>query len=407
MYLLRRRLRHLKTISIFNVSLIKEQGNHAIEVKAVPSVFVVIEDLKGRRLYVSEVQAGTQLHAQFNELPQLSYTISKVRLKVIGRVPGDLLADDSEEAWVVLADHVLSFNQLHHVPDNDLPLNFFKGINVPVLHFSDGIFTLNGAIKSIVDSRDKASTSCTSTRAKSFNFNSLLKLNKLLEYSTQLHSELCELSNSISSEVPDQRECYSKNLLIDARKNLEETIRLRQERIKYLQDAVHGRPSAPRNSAEDAKVNEEYGSTFFEYSDTKHHLKTLKARRMQQLFQAMQETDLFTSNGLVIPDSEQSIFYAQLRKLNATSLARDSNRISTNTLLGHYLLFLHILSEKILFVRLPHRLSYYGSTSVINNQLPLYLTSSPTQQHVADFERAVDLFNLDIMQVRQFLERHR
>ncbi|CUS23550.1 LAQU0S10e02982g1_1 [Lachancea quebecensis] len=406
MYLLRRRLRHLKTISIFNVSLIKEQGNSAIEIKAVPSVFIVIEDLKGRCIYVSETQAGTQLYAQFNELPQLSYAISKVRLRIIGKVPGSLLKDDSEEAWVVLADHVLNFNQLHPVPDKDMSLNLFKGVNIPALYFSDGVFTLSGTTQSTGGSGNRAPFS-TMTRAKTFNFNSVLKLNKLLEYSSELHSELCELSNSISSEVPDQRECYSKNLIIEAKKKLEDTIRLRKERIKYLQVAVHEKQTPPRNLVEDSKFNEDYGSTFFEYSDTKHHLKTLKARRMQQLFQAMQETKLFTSSGLVIPDSEQSIFHAHLRKLNAMSLARDSNRISTNTLLGHYLLFLHILSEKILFVRLPHRLSYYGSTSVINNRLPLYLTSSPTQQHVADFERAVDLFNLDIMQVRQFLERHR
>lgn len=300
----------MKGISIYNVSLVRDQVKTQVS-GALTSIFVVLEDLKGNCIYVSEVQGGSQLGTHFNELPQLLIPTFRVRLKIVGKLPERLLESGSNEVWVVLAEYVLNFSRLNYIPDDDMDVSFAGGVNVPVLHFADGKFT---PLKTNYRATREVQTHPT-VRAHSFTFNGVLKLNKLLEYSTQLNLELRQLAKEIDSRIGDSSVSYPKEYLMEAKDLMKRNIKLRHDKIQSLKDVRHGYSESTDELQEETRASEEYGTNYSEYSNAKHSLKSLKARKMKQLINTMQATGLFEEDGFVVPSSEGSIFSTRLKKL--------------------------------------------------------------------------------------------
>ncbi|SCV04430.1 LAME_0H18360g1_1 [Lachancea meyersii CBS 8951] len=405
MYLLKRRLRHLNAISILRVSLTNTGGGDQDMVHTVSSLFLAIEDLKGRCLYVSEAQNGSHGSVQFEEMPSLPYTMTKIRLKVLGQVPQGLLEISSDSpVWTVLVSYTLDLSRLCPIASNDgnvCPKN--DNVNVPVFHFPDGLFGAPG----VFENAPKNSIELIPHR-KSFTFNGALKLNKILEYWTQIHVELEDLSREIDTIVDENPKPLRKQVLLHASEELELAIELRREKIKSLKRTNNSDSCYHCNPSTEQRINEDYGATLSEYTNALHRMQHLEERKIGQLLTAMKKTGLCDRNGFVVPNTkDQSAYEIQLQRVSTSTAMDNTERISKNSLLGYYLLFVYILAERVFRLPLPHQLSFYGSTSVIDNTLPLYLADSPTQKHVSDFKTALERFNLNIMQVNQFLERHR
>ncbi|SCU97776.1 LADA_0H08218g1_1 [Lachancea dasiensis] len=404
MYLLKRKLRHLNAISVYNVSIVRDPATSEDVVRTIPNIFVVIEDMKETCLYASEIQPGSRFCTQFNEMPHLPYTLSKIRLKIIGQVPETLLRQTQDPVWTLLASYVLDFAHLSPVLAADATQSPKHGINVPVLHFADGSFSIQGEFV-----QGQSTTNLVGERyVKSFSFNGALKLNKLMEYCTQLQADLDELSHKIDTAVIELPKPIQKGFLISAQKQLESEVRSRKEKAKLLEAMCAAEPFSLPESTEETRTKEEYGSIYSEYTNILHDLRLFEAQKIGQLLVALYKTGLCAPDGFITPHSKgESVYNIQLKKVDSSAILNRADRLSSNTLLGYYLLFVQVLASRILYLPLPHHLSFYGSTSVIDNKLPLYLNMSSTQQHISDFERALDCFNLDVMQVSQFLERHR
>ncbi|SCU85103.1 LAFA_0D13894g1_1 [Lachancea sp. 'fantastica'] len=407
MYLLRRRLRHLNAISIYNVSLTKN-ANLSLEHEHTPCLFLVVEDIKGRCLYVSEAQKGSQCGClQFDEIPSLLYTMTRIKIKIIGQIPRTMLLEKTEEfpVWTTLAIYAIDLSRLSPVLSDDEGNLFPKteNVNVPLLHFSDGLFSAPGNF----EASPKNFLEPVSQK-KSFTYNGVLKLNKILEYWTQMQLEIQELSEKIDELVDNSPKPVSKDAILHACESLTLSIERRQSKVQSLESSNKYGSSCHLSSTTELPINDDYAATLSNYTSVFHRLQSLEERKIGQLLIAMKGTGLCGQNGYVIPNSEdQSIYEMRLKRVDLFTALDDRDRILKNSTLGYYLLFVNILADRVFHMPLPHRLSFYGSTSVIDNALPLYLAASSTQQHLIDFELAIERFNLNIMQVNQFLECHR
>ncbi|CEP60628.1 Vps38p LALA0_S01e15324g [Lachancea lanzarotensis] len=405
MYLSRRRLRHLSGISIYNVSLTKDAKSE-LKPPYSPSIFVAIEDLHGRCLYVSEAQKRSQCGLRFEDIPALPYAMTKIKLKIVGQIPQNLLEENEDlPVWTTLATYALDLSRLSPVlSDDEGNLSPKTGnVNVPVLHFSDGVFGTPGNFEV-----PPKITPEPVTPKKSFTFNGVLKLNKILEYWTQMHLELQELSEKIDDLVDEKPKLLSKDALLHASESLELSIERRLNKIQSLECSKQNGSTYHLDSSTELPMNEDYGVTLSDYTSALHRLQSLEERKVSQLLIAMKGTSLCGQSGYVIPNKKhQSIYEMQLKRVEPFTALNDRDRILKNSTLGYYLLFVHILANKVFHTPLPHQLSFYGSTSLIDNALPLYLAASSTQQHLSDFDLAVERFNRNIMQVNQFLECHR
>lgn len=386
-------------MSVLNVSLVRDYTEDAT-LKIVPC-FIIIEDIKGQLIYVSETQGGSYLTIQFDELPRLPYAISSIHLKIVGKLPSRILQNPTSEVWAVIADYTVDFNNLIKIQPEDTDQSF-EGINVPLFEFYDGNYVLKNAVRS---NRQYTKTAPVS---KSFTYNSLLKLNKILEYITQIKQELMELTSKLNTLVQDKPQYCNNEVKAQACHQLRKQINEKEAKIITLTGSLDRNSAFAQNNTNEPKMNDEYGVIYSDFSNVRHRLHSYQLRKFQQLIKIFEQTSLFSSNGYIISDqTDTSIYCLSLKIVKAELIIQSRSWEEENTILGFYLLFVYLLAKKILYIPLPHSLSFYGSTSLVDGQLPLYLIASPSQQHFNNFEVAVKNFNSNLMQVRQYLEHHR
>lgn len=353
--------------------------------------FVVVEDTHGRVQYVSEVQEGRHSVVRFNELPVLEAAESQVVLRLVGQLPEPEFAGE----WAEVARQQVDLNALHYVGHVEL-VDGLRELNVPVLEFADGHFAAARVPGRLADGAPGKFPA-----RRSFSFNALLKLNKILEYMSQVEKESQQLVRQAEALLGQSESKQLGPGLDSAFGELEVQRKRKLAQLSALQDHAC---RLQANPDDEESFDSDYGSMYSELIQKKQRVHLLQERKLQRLIEIFTNTSLFSSPYVVVRTSTDSSPYdISLGKLELQTILDVDDRISINTILGYYLLFLDILAGKICYIPLPHRLAYYGSTSIIDNKFPLYLPTSSTQHHLDRFSEAVHLFNINIIQVRQFL----
>ncbi|SCU83854.1 LAMI_0C05006g1_1 [Lachancea mirantina] len=411
MLLLTRRLRHLKAISIVNVTLVEKAATAGVDFNSIPCYYIV-EDLKGHAHYISEIQVSPGFVCQFNELPPSFSALTRISIKVVGELPRNILKNSANknETWVVLNSVSIDLNQLQPVDVDQID---FLGdhINMPLLEFTDGYFVACDGLKSDdhfkIDMENKPVS--TLVLRKSSNFNSLLKLNKILEFMGQVQRELDDYSAQIEIKLKNRvfshRQEYEKAIeQVSTESQIKASnvnvLKAKIERVTFGDDEVGGLSG---------ENDDEYGTLYSDFLNRKHFLQAVQARKIDQLSGIFAGLDVLNDRdfGLAILyiDSNTGKSTFDLKVLNAAQMVSIENRERLNAFLGYYLLVVKLLALKVFHVSLPHRLLFYGSTSLVSESLPLYLTKTPRPHHMTGFENAIHCFNLNILQIKQHLER--
>lgn len=428
-YLLSRRQRHVRAICFHNIGLFKTNGNTKSIMDHgdgfVPCFFI-LESIRGELLYISEVQSDSLQKLHFQELPKLNGASTMIILKLVGKVPKEVLRSvvsnkdtTIEDKWCILCTYTIDLNKLQPITEDAA---LITSVNTPVLELVDGSYTLpteNVTVVKEPTSLHKRNISEIKIKY-SLAYSSLLKLNKLLEYSSQVHEEMNELSSRIEDSFPlhkNQHQWYIKTVQKSIT-SLQTKTNKKNKEVSQLEDndTIHHSKTEISLVSQDESINDDYGSIYSRFVQIKDRLDQLRIKKLYQLIGIFRSTNLFDiGKGYIRFERSSSleniIEGLKLKTLHIESLFKEAEespkqRERMNSQLGYYLLFLHLTATQIFKLPLPYKLMYYGSTSVIEGQYPLYFTDSMITKHQTKLLKAIHYFNADILQIKQFLENY-
>lgn len=428
-YLLSRRQRHVRAICFHNIGLFKTNGNTKSIMDHgdgfVPCFFI-LESIRGELLYISEVQSDSLQKLHFQELPKLNGASTMIILKLVGKVPKEVLRSvvsnkdtTIEDKWCILCTYTIDLNKLQPITEDAA---LITSVNTPVLELVDGSYTLpteNVTVVKEPTSLHKRNISEIKIKY-SLAYSSLLKLNKLLEYSSQVHEEMNELSSRIEDSFPlhkNQHQWYIKTVQKSIT-SLQTKTNKKNKEVSQLEDndTIHHSKTEISLVSQDESINDDYGSIYSRFVQIKDRLDQLRIKKLYQLIGIFRSTNLFDiGKGYIRFERSSSleniIEGLKLKTLHIESLFKEAEESSKqrermNSQLGYYLLFLHLTATQIFKLPLPYKLMYYGSTSVIEGQYPLYFTDSMITKHQTKLLKAIHYFNADILQIKQFLENY-
>lgn len=384
---------------------------------------MVLETIKGQVLYVSEVQDGSLHNLKFNELPQQDSPITRIVLKIIAQIPKKTLmpSEDGDLVWCALKTYRIDLNKLQCINPEDI----IDCYNSPMLEMSDGYYALPDVPVTSVTTNGSKETNhkrnASNYRVKqSFVFNSVLKLNKILDYISQVTDE--SLGTSDKLETLMQSSSTENKWFIESIKNsnqqLQSTIHKKKLEIKRLKEELILPRMATDTSLDsfDLSMNDYYGTTYPDLIQSRSRLEVIRSKKLSQLIGIFQATPLFDKEleFVEIDYSKSDLLYNKLMlkvidkdRVMAMAAESDSNRDLMNTCLGYYLILVALIANKIYKIPLPYSLTYCGSTSIIENIHPLYLDDYPNKKHSEKFVKAIDYFDKDIVQIIQRLGHHR
>lgn len=247
-----------------------------------------------------------------------------------------------------------------------------------------------------------------------------------MEYSSQVHEEINEISSKIEDDflsLKNQNHWYMRTVQKSI-ETLEKEVLQRKKSKKNIEmaqlesnDTINHSKTELSLMSQDESINDDYGSIYSRFVQIKDRLDQLRFKKLYQLIGIFHSTDLFNSDRGYIyfekPSSVNDVINRlKLKPLNIEILLRQAgestkHREYVNSQLGYYLLFLHLTAIQIFKAPLPYRLMYYGSTSVIDSQYPLYFTDQMISKHQAKLIKAIHYFNADILQFKQILENYR
>lgn len=420
-FLLKRRLRHVRSIRIDNVFARTENELDA-DVTPFEASFLAIETLKGEHLYVSEVQCGFMHNIQFNELPPLENPTSHIILKIAVKLPetSSLSSYVDRDSWLVLKIFEIDLNKLQGVNSDDL----IDSYNAPLFEMIDGFYTLPG-LKTLKTSSFQSEPlahkrNVSNTRlTQSFSYNSVLKLNKLIEYKTQVLLECSSAALEIEQAIPsgDKRNRWLIHCIEKDRDELEHSIQKKEKIISGLEGKNKSKLSITFNTmaSEGQSLNEYYGNTYPNVIQSKDRLDSMRLKRLCKLIAIFKSTCLFREEmGLIsVTDTASETLYERttLKLINkermmALASVTDAAREMVNTCLGYYLMFIELVARKIYDIPLPYCMKYYGSNSLIDGTHALFLNDS-TSKSPESFMEAIEYFNRNLVQVIQRWEHRR
>lgn len=418
-YLLKRRLRHVRSIRIDNVSapVDKNPGAQRIPFEA---SFIVLETLKGEPLYVSEVQSGFMHNIQFNELPHLEDPINHIVLKIAVKFPSrtGLSSYVNEDSWLALRVYEVDLNKLQSINPDDL----IDSYNAPLFEMTDGFYTLPGlpAARMVSNFSSHKRNVSNSRFVQSFSFNSALKLNKLIEYKTQVMIE-CSKSAAKVEEIilsNNRRELWQIKCIARYNDELKRSMQEKTVNISRLDEKI--RPILKLNENEQIdgqSLNDYYGNTYPNLIQTKDRVDFLRIKRLSKLIGVFKETCLFRKDVRFISIDEDtssrslyertSLNLIDKKRIIEMASTNDAERELVNTCLGYYLIFIKLVATKVYEIPLPYSISYYGSTSLIGGDGALYLSDSAALKNPENFLNAMDKFNKNLIQIIQRWGHHR
>lgn len=439
-YLLTRRIRHIRSIDLYNISLLTpndkyNEKSHINEYLNIPvPCYFIIESLSGETLYISETQSYSFRRLQFNEMPILGYGDKQLILKVICKLPPKICLKDSvpetencEEVWVILGTYSVDLSLLKKVTINENI--FFSEINVPTFELDDGLYILPSTKILNMNSTESIYETSLSDETRIgirniSSFNSLLKLNKALEYESQIIEANINLSSVTENflgylESKDRWgvENLKKNILQIENKIIEKkSNRLKlEEKINIIDDSIkrfklHSEGSSPSYGGAD----DDYGNKstkLIKLGDTIDFLKNKKSKQLITIFKycglfdsklnLVSVTSVTENNNLI--HEHIHLHLLESKKLLKLIDSPSEIKYKINIHLGYYLLFLNILTQSIWNVPLPHQMKYLGSKSLINRNFPLYFPDKLNESNIDAFVIGISYFNRNLIQARQYL----
>lgn len=414
-YLLKRRLRHVRSIKISNLFVGKTCSQELIWF---PSYFIVIENGKGQILYISELQYGSLYSVQFNELPSQDSPLTHFKLRLVAELPQRLLPSSDERIWFDFKVYQIDLNKVKQIGADDTVVSY----NAPLMELVDGDYVLPNvstltASKSSIRTHKRASSSIKSKI--SFNFNSVLKMNKILEYTSQVKEESQQISDKVESQIQDEYKKHQWHVthLKDYNHQLQLRIQRKKSDLKKLRDSIKNFSEAKeKDSIKTYSLNDYYGNTYPSLIQNRNRLEILREKKLAQLIEIFRITNLFhvrsglaTFNGTLLDSSSSLYDRLRVNLLNKEKLLEiattgsEMTKKLTSSCLGYYTLFMTLIATRICNIPLPHGLMYCGSTSMVNDCTPLYLDNL---KDINLLGQAIDNFNVDIIQIIQFL-KHR
>ncbi|QLG73667.1 hypothetical protein HG535_0F01780 [Zygotorulaspora mrakii] len=418
-YLLKRRLRHIRSIKLSNIAI--SEANSITEHFQLLSCFITLESHKGQLLYVSELQEASMNMIQFNELPKQDNPITSFLLKILISAPDNPNSSpldvpaDNEKMWIFFRKYNVDLNKLRRMEQDEMVEN----CNYPIFEIVDGLYVLPDALTvSMAPASGLHRRTPSNYKVKqSFSFNSVLKLTMITEYMRQIKDEteftshrLDKLMRSVHKET-DRIIKVIKNSNEELKKNIER----KKESKKNINESFRSPKHARQSSlvSQHPSLNDYYGNTYSDFIQVKNRLELIRSKKVNQLISVFQGTVLFDPEVgfLELRDSPSSSVYdkIKLKLLDEEcilSLASKSEveRYATNASLGYYLLFILLMANEVFEVPLPYSLHFYGSTSIVETNHPLYLENSIALKNLENFSKAVSYFNRDIVQIIQNLE---
>lgn len=422
-YLLRHRLRHVRSIGINNVSPAVESKSEKMVVPF-PACFLALLSVKGEVLYVSEVQRGFISSIQFNELPRLEYSVSHVVLRVMVKIPEQcgLASALKQDDWLVLREFEVDFNKLQNIDPEDQ----LEGHNVPLFEMNDGLYTLQqqrvvrAAASEDTYLRHRRNASRNLVQ-ESFSFNSALKLNIMVNYKAQVMREIEETSKKIQDAVDftGKRshwhiECV-KRYLADLRQSLTTKKAYLRQLDEELENSIVQYEKTTITSPDGQSLQEYYGNNYPNLIKIKDRVDSLKLKKLSRLISIFQTTCLFQKEiGFIeyesasmagAPYERTKLKLIDQERVLAMALKSDAERNIINTCLGYYLLFIQLIATTVFQIALPYGMKFNGSTSMIGNGC-LYFNDNLSAKRSEAQLHAIDCFNKNLIQVIQRWEHH-
>lgn len=468
--LIERRVRHLSKVEIWNIRLdVKFSGsidtrkfqngnssgsntsiphlptgdntdNYTFQSKRGVDCFIVLETIQGQAFYVSEIQAGSLDSVAFNDLKILNHEfniLDKFILKINLAIPMELSPKGSSGGeFVTIMSYLVDLT--NNLVQFDSEIDSIDGMNVPIFKINKKYFSLRQLVNKKTTITDNDLNGDVPMK-KSFNFTTLLKFNKMIEYGNNLIMEKGTISKQVEKFIIDNHDQLNQqaNSEIDTISNylnqMNDNIESKRKLIQNLKNLIDdnnnidtiGRKDTNGDNEIDKfpQSNDEYGTIYANYYQIKDKINYVKGRRLNQIIQLF---SMIVNNELLnfyqlckdkdkdkIDDPHQDVkghkdekITILLNLLNFEQLielmVKDDQMEYLNSQIGYYILFINILSQKIFQIKLPYNLRYCGSTSTINDKYPLFIRDLQSSRQLQQFSIAITLININIRQLNQF-----
>lgn len=434
-------------LSIPNLLKDKDNNNNIENFQSLNGLdcFVILETLEGEIFHISETQTSSLASVTFNDFKIINHkfnTLDKFILRINVSMPTELMKGqiategNKDIEFTNIVSYLIDLNE--NLVKFDLELDDLDNYNVPVLRINKDYFTLGNWVNKKSKYSNDFGITDDITKKRSINFTTLLKFNKMIEYGNNLSLERSQISRDIEQFIIKNHNQLNKqsNFEIDNIKdyinqmndNIQKKRKLIQNLQKLIDDADNKNNVILNHDADNKSSNDEYGTTYANYYQIKDKINFVKCKRLNQvikLFNMILNNELLSffhiykdkdnnrlgdlddNSNKVNKDTKDDSRTVILNLLNIDNLIsameKDGQMDYINSQIGYYILFLNILSQRIYQIQLPYTLRYCGSTSTINNKYPLFMTDLQSHRQLQQFDIAVNLININIKQLNQFL----
>lgn len=374
--------------------------------------FVVIEDSKNKLIYITEIQEGRSSLLEYEEINEIPCSDTSMGIKIVGKYPKETVESELRDQWVELCHYKVPLRKLTWVGGKiDLRLDPNMGIlefslfNIPIFEFEDGFYMLPGHSEYFVKGPPRQMPQ--GSIKQSFTFNGLLKLNKILQYISQVRCETTDVAKLMEDRysILTQDYIYFKECIEHYKERIrrsKENLELIRAQLKKESDCV-----SASSSQTSISINDDYGSEYSTFAQDKAKFNLLQARKLKQSIDIIDHLKIPDFIDLGRSKVEDNAFYIDFKFVDFENILASPDKELLNCKLGYYLLIMKIITQKILFIPLPHALSFMGSNSLVDGELPFYALTKANQQHNSKLKMATARFNINVNQLRQYMEHHR
>lgn len=420
-YLLRRRLRHLRSVAIQNISFRNSIENFLDENPTISACFI-IQNREAETIYVSELISGPVTKVQVNELrfDKAFGLLDRFVIELAIKIPTQLLKNQQTQVLTIVKKFDVELENLSYLGSH--PKNYiFPGVNVLLIELQDGWYTTSGTVYRTIEHQTVPKLNIDHNKCKkSCSYNSLLKLTKLLQYVSDIDEERKNWAIKIDALVEPGLES-KKRSIADIKTEIErinyrcETKRKEisqlNKNVKNVESLMPGKKSF--DILKDAALDE-YGTIYATLSNTNEFVEKLQLRKCHQLIGIFENTILFSEKyGLVVLKSDSGLAGPKSKLVlktvdvkNVTEYVNEPQEVKDkmNVYLGYYSLFILIYSRYIIRRPLPYDIKFVGNRSLIGKKYSLCCPNSHSLRVKEEVMTAIQLFNKNIVQVINYIQ---
>ena len=421
----------MKSISLANLSLIRRHDAQ-YWFRLFPC-FVVLEDIHNNPIYVTNTQDSHCSLLQYEDINEIQCSDTIFGVKVIGKFPEQTVEKELRNEWVVLNHYRVVLKSLVWIGEHiellfNSNCNFeqFSQYNIPIFEFNDGFYMLpqHAVFFKVEPRKQQQQQKHEMLVKKSFSFNGMLKINKIMQYISQVKQETTKFAEYISEnyEITGEEQKYFQECIEKYReriRRLKDTLETLSGELNAISNNDYDETSSLTSLSMSMLANDDYGSEYSIFAQDKTKLRSLQAKKLSQFFNIISHLKLSEFINLDEAKETENPFFIELKPVffekviascNSENNSTNSSNVSTesiNSQLGYYLLIIKVLSQNILMVPLPYKLLFMGSASMVEDELPLYTQTKQNQEHNTKLQQAILKFNMNINQLKQYMEHHR